>query len=107
MKSHHSQNSHKVYRYRILLDPLCNQLHQQHEHVVDSLVNFGAPFVNSIAGQQLRTEDKSQKRKVGEILSELHISHLEFSLLITYFFKRLWHASVHKPLAVLISVSET
>lgn len=49
--THHGQHSHQVYRYRVLLHPLCNQFHQQHEHVVDSLMNLCAPFVYGTAGQ--------------------------------------------------------
>lgn len=65
-KTHHSQDSHQVYRYGVLLDPLCNQLHQQHEHVVDPLVNLCAPFVHGTAGQQLVTMNKTDtKEKVG------------------------------------------
>lgn len=34
-------------------------------------------------------------------------SQLELRVFIAHLFKGLWHAPIHEPLAVLISVSET
>lgn len=59
--AYHSEDSHQVYWHRILLHPLCHQLHQQHQHVVDSLMNLSAPFMYSAAGQQLGTLDKDRQ----------------------------------------------
>ncbi len=51
---YHSENSHEADGYRILFDSLCDQIHQQHQHVVDALVNLCSPLVHRTGCQQLQ-----------------------------------------------------
>lgn len=53
--THHRQDTHEIDGNRVLLDSLGHQFHQQHQHVVDSLVDLGAPLMYGVAGQQLET----------------------------------------------------
>lgn len=106
MRTHHSEDSHQVYRHRVLLHPLCNQLHQQHEHVVDPLVNLCAPLVYCTACQQLWvvsrwTDGRRVNENVCQLIRYLH-SYLELGLCAAHLLKGLWHAAIHKPLAVLV-----
>ena len=56
MRPHHGQNTHQVHGDGILLDSLSGQFHQEHQHVVDSLVDLCAPLVDGTAGQQLQSK---------------------------------------------------
>lgn len=51
---YHSKNSHKANGYGVLFDSLCDQIHQQHQHVVDSLMNLRSPLVHRTRCQQLQ-----------------------------------------------------
>lgn len=112
---YHSKNSHEANGYGILFDSLRDQIHQQHQHVIDALMNLCPPLVHCTRRQQL------QQHLTSELLISSHLvvyNHFQqtpgrayaFTCLLiqthTNLFEGLGHAAVNEPLTVLICISQ-